>query len=52
MSEEARLSLEKEMDSAQNHFTFAEFQTFKITLPGYQAYWDDLAEKAKEAIQA
>jgi hypothetical protein len=33
------------MDSAQNHFTFDEFQEFKDTLPGYQEYWDGFAER-------
>lgn len=32
--------LEVEMDSAQNHFSFAEFQEFKKTLDGFQEHWD------------
>jgi len=35
-------NLEKEMDSAQNHFCWDEFQEFKETLPGYIAHWEGL----------
>lgn len=38
--------LEVEMDSAQNHFTFDQFQEFKVTLPGYVGYWNDLPRLA------
>ena len=32
-------SLQNEMDSAQNHFTFDEFQEFKKTLEGFEDHW-------------
>lgn len=34
-----RLRLGKAMDSAQNHFTWQQFQEFKVTLPGFIEYW-------------
>ena len=48
MSDELRRILECEMDEAQNHFGWDEFQQFKETLPGYVEYW----EGAKESILA
>ena len=33
--------LEREMDDAQDHFTFEEFQVFKRTLPGYEKFWGE-----------
>lgn len=42
LSEELKISLENEMDSAQNLFGWQEFQDFKKTLPGYCEYWQKL----------
>ena len=42
LDDEAKLALEKEMDSAQNDFSFDEFQVFKKKLPGYMAYWENI----------
>ncbi len=39
-SEQSRMLLAREMDDAQNHFTWDEFQSFKETLPGYIDYWE------------
>ena len=47
MSDESRQILEREMDDAQNHFTWDEFQEFKKTLPGFVEYW---AEKKEELL--
>lgn len=45
MSDESRQILEREMDDAQNHFTWDEFQKFKTTLPGYVEYWAGMKEQ-------
>jgi hypothetical protein len=39
---ETRRLLEIETDSAQEDFSFIEFQQFKQTLPGYVEYWANL----------
>ena len=39
-SPENKLVLEREMDNAQNNFTWQEFQDFKETLPGYLDHWN------------
>jgi hypothetical protein len=44
-SEQSKLILEREMDDAQNHFGWEEFQHFKITLPGYVEYWDQMRRR-------
>jgi len=41
MPDSAREILEREMDSAQNRFGWAEFQKFKVTLPGFVEFWAD-----------
>lgn len=43
--------LEREMDSAQNHFGWDEFQEFKKTLPGYIEYWNFLFLKGAKMIE-
>ena len=45
LSEESRLVLEQEMDSAQNDFSWDEFQVFKATLPDYIKHWDGIKDK-------
>lgn len=39
LTDAERQVLEQEMDSAQNDFTWDEFQDFKKTLPGYLEHW-------------
>ena len=51
MSEEAKLTLQKEMDSAQNEFTWDEFQEFKKTIKGFVEHWDMLRAEALDAIE-
>ena len=51
LSEEAKLTLQKEMDSAQNEFTWDEFQEFKKTLKGFVEHWDMLRAEALDAIE-
>ena len=43
--------LEQEMDSAQNHFGWDEFQKFKVTLEGYVEYWDFLKRSVGGAVK-
>lgn len=49
--EHCLIDIENEMDSAQNHFTWDEFQEFKKTLPGFVEHWNgikaDLVEELK-----
>ena len=45
-----RLDLENEMDSAQNEFTFDEFQEFKKTLPGFVRFWQELHDGGLAAL--
>ena len=49
LSDEARGVLEREMDAAQNHFQWDEFQAFKQTLPGFLDFWRD---KRNELVRA
>lgn len=42
LSDEAKIILEREMDEAQNSFSFDEFQEFKKTLPGFCEYWESI----------
>jgi hypothetical protein len=39
LSDEAKKALEREMDAAQEHFTYEEFALFKRSLPGFQDFW-------------
>jgi len=43
LSDLASRALEREMDAAQNLFTWDEFQVFKQTLPGYIEFWKRFA---------
>mgnify|MGYP003660893880 CR=1 FL=1 len=47
ISDEAKRMLEKEMDSAQNHFEWDEFHTFKKTLPGFVQFWKDWGQSSR-----
>lgn len=51
LSKEAKLILQKEMDSAQNEFTWDEFQEFKKTLKGFVEHWDMLRAESLAAIK-
>lgn len=51
LSDEARQALENEMDNAQNDFSFAEFQEFKFTLPGFIEHWNEWLKDTDEAFQ-
>ena len=51
LSKEAKLSLEREMDSAQNLFSRSEFNIFKVYLHGYVAFWDRQAKKLNKSIK-
>jgi hypothetical protein len=42
--EQRKIELEKEMDAAQSHFSWEEFQSFKQTLPSFVEYWNDLPQ--------
>lgn len=50
--EKCKMFLEREMDAAQERFTFDEFQDFKKTLPCYTHYWNSIStfmlEQAKK----
>ena len=37
------------MDSAQNKFSWEEFQEFKKTLSGFEAFWGKFEKDAKHA---
>lgn len=50
MSDETYKALETEMDSAQNHFCFQEFQEFKKTLPGFVEHWAGLESAARAML--
>jgi hypothetical protein len=52
LSDGARRSLEQEMDSAQNHFTWDEFQAFKLTLPGFVEHWDGMKKDVEAKMVA
>ena len=41
LDDESRQILEREMDSAQNHFGWDEFQEFKQTLHGFVQFWGE-----------
>ncbi len=43
--------LMEEMDSAQNHFKFDEFQEFKKTLVGFEEYWSGFARIGKCVVE-
>ncbi len=45
-SEYSKRIMEHVMDSAQNHFSWDEFQEFKKTLPDYAEHWFGMYEKA------
>lgn len=45
-----RKELESLMDQAQNHFSWNEFQEFKVTLPHYIDHWKGLLIEAKEKL--
>jgi hypothetical protein len=47
---EQKLLLEKEMDSAQNHFGWDEFHEFKHTLAGFEEFWESFASFAKMKV--
>jgi len=51
LTDEHRLILEQEMDGAQNHFTWDEFQTFKETLPGFVEFWKALGASMDVALK-
>ncbi len=44
LPEAAKVTLENEMDAAQNFFGWDEFQTFKASLPGFSESWKRWAE--------
>ena len=50
LCQESRKALEKEMDSAQNHFSWDEFQDFKETLPGFNEFWENISNSADKII--
>lgn len=50
-SDESRLILEREMDDAQNSFSWDEFQSFEATLPGYVAHWSEMREDIVTALR-
>lgn len=50
LSNEAKKTLEREMDSAQDDFSWDEFQSFKATLPGYVAHWKAMEARARSAL--
>ena len=52
LDDATRQTLEQEMDSAQNHFTWAEFQEFKKTLPGYEDFWTEWATEERDQISS
>jgi hypothetical protein len=45
-------ALQKEMDLAQNHFSFEEFQVFKKTLPGYEEEWSRLENEILQKLKS
>jgi len=47
-SQETKIILEKEMDNAQNHFSWDEFQAFKQTLPGFVEFWKTTSNNMTE----
>lgn len=51
LSDYAQRVLEDEMDSAQNDFTFPEFQTFKRTLPGFVEHWNEKMQQILERLE-
>lgn len=50
LSNKAKETLEREMDSVQNDFSWSEFQSFKATLPGYVAHWKALGARAHAVL--
>jgi hypothetical protein len=44
-------AIEKEMDSAQNHFEWDEFQEFKVTLEGFEEFWESFRIKGQDAVR-
>lgn len=50
-SDESRILLEHEMDDAQNHFEWDEFQQFKATLPGFAEHWDGKLEELADVLR-
>jgi len=43
--------LQKEMDSAQDHFGWDEFQEFKVTLEGFEEFWKSWSLEAMRAVE-
>jgi len=52
LDEASREACEREMDSAQNDFSFAEFQGFKDELPGFVEYWNGILDKELARLSA
>jgi hypothetical protein len=51
LSEDEKIVLENEMDSAQNHFKWDEFKEFEKTLPGFIDFWERQKEGAMAALK-
>lgn len=51
MPEHCKEILEREMDAAQNDFTYDEFQIFKITLPGFVEFWQGFKQDMDKALE-
>lgn len=50
-SDELKVGIGKEMDSAQNHFEWDEFQKIKVTLVGFCEYWESFRVMGEKAIE-
>jgi len=50
LSKDAKIALEREMDSAQNHFSWDEFQVFKATLPNFVDFWEIWRNKLEQQM--
>jgi hypothetical protein len=51
LTDDARETLEREMDSAQNLFGWDEFQTFKQTLSGFVEHWANWKRDALKILE-